>query len=45
MNVQHPKLEDPNVRWAVIYGIDVDSIIQAAYMGKVERQCSLFRRA
>jgi peptide/nickel transport system substrate-binding protein len=41
MNVQHPKLEDPNVRWAVIYGIDVDSIIQAAYMGKVERQCSL----
>ncbi len=41
MNVQHPKLEDPNVRWAVIYGIDVPSIIQAAYMGKVERECTL----
>ena len=41
MNVQHPKLEDPNVRWAVIYGIDVDSIIQAAYLGKVERECAL----
>ncbi|MDZ7844953.1 MAG: ABC transporter substrate-binding protein [Anaerolineales bacterium] len=41
INVQHPKLQDPNVRWAVIYGIDVDSIIQAAYMGKVERQCTL----
>jgi len=41
MNVQHPKLEDPNVRWAIIYGIDVDSIILAAYMGKVERECTL----
>lgn len=41
MNMAHPKLEDPNVRWAVIYGIDVPSIIQAAYMGAVERQCAL----
>jgi len=41
MNVQHPKLQDPNVRWAVIYGIDVPSILQAAYMGKAERACAL----
>ncbi|MGD8624754.1 MAG: ABC transporter substrate-binding protein [Anaerolineae bacterium] len=41
MNVQHPKLQDPNVRWAVIYGIDVDSILQAAYMGKAERACAI----
>ena len=41
MNVQHPKLEDPNVRWAIIYGIDVPSIIQAAYQGGVERTCAL----
>jgi peptide/nickel transport system substrate-binding protein len=41
MNVQHPKLEDPDVRRAVIYGIDVPSIIQAAYLGKVERECTL----
>jgi peptide/nickel transport system substrate-binding protein len=39
--VQHPKLQDPNVRWAVIYGIDVPSILQAAYLGKVERTCAL----
>lgn len=41
MNVQHPKLQDPNVRWAIIYGIDVPSIIQAAYLGRVEREFSL----
>jgi len=41
MNVQHPKLQDPNVRWAIIYGIDVNSILQADYMGKVERECAL----
>jgi peptide/nickel transport system substrate-binding protein len=41
MNVQHPKLQDPNVRWAIIYGIDVPSIIQAAYMGQVERTCAI----
>jgi peptide/nickel transport system substrate-binding protein len=41
MNVQHPKLQDPNVRWAVIYGIDVPSILQATYMGKVDRACAL----
>jgi peptide/nickel transport system substrate-binding protein len=41
MNVQHPKLQDPNVRWAIIYGIDVDSILQAAYMGKAARACAI----
>jgi peptide/nickel transport system substrate-binding protein len=41
MNVQHPKLQDPNVRWAIIYGIDVPSILQAAYMGQVNRACAL----
>ena len=41
MNVQHPKLKDPNVRWAIIYGIDVPSILQAVYFGKVERECAL----
>ncbi|MFW5942361.1 MAG: ABC transporter substrate-binding protein [Chloroflexota bacterium] len=41
LNVQHPKLEDPDVRWAVIYGIDVPSILQAAYQGQVERECAL----
>ena len=41
INMLHPKLEDPNVRRAVIHGIDVPSIIQAAYMGKVERTCAL----
>ncbi|NLF13155.1 MAG: hypothetical protein GX597_15325, partial [Anaerolineaceae bacterium] len=44
LNVQHPKLQDPNVRWAVIYGIDVPSILQAAYMGNAERACSLIPR-
>lgn len=41
INVLHPKLQDPNVRWAVIYGIDVPSILQAVYFGKVERECAL----
>ena len=44
LNVQHPKLQDPNVRWAVIYGIDVPSILQAAYMGQAERACALIPR-
>ncbi len=41
MNVQHPKLRDINVRWAIIYGIDVPSILQAAYLGQVDRECAL----
>lgn len=41
MNVQHPKLQDINVRKAIIYAIDVPSILQATYMGQVERECAL----
>lgn len=41
MNVQHPKLEDINVRKAIIYGIDVPSILQATYLGQAERECAL----
>ncbi len=40
-NVQHPKLQDINVRKAIQHAIDVPSILQAAYMGEVERQCTL----
>lgn len=36
MNIEHPKLQDINVRQAIRYGIDVPSIIKAAYMGQVE---------
>jgi peptide/nickel transport system substrate-binding protein len=41
LNVQHPKLQDINVRKAIINAIDVPSILQAAYMGEVEQECSL----
>jgi peptide/nickel transport system substrate-binding protein len=41
MNVQHPKLQDINVRKAIIYAIDVPSILQATYMGQVEREYAL----
>jgi peptide/nickel transport system substrate-binding protein len=37
MNVQHEKLRDRNVRLAIRYGIDVPSIVQAAYDGQWER--------
>lgn len=41
MNVEHPKLQDINVRQAIRYGIDVPSILQAAYVGQVEQAYSL----
>ncbi len=41
MNVQHPKLQDINVRKAIWYAIDVPSILAATYLGKVEQECSL----
>jgi peptide/nickel transport system substrate-binding protein len=41
MNMVHPKLQDVNVRKAIIHGIDVPSILQAAYQGKVQRTCAL----
>lgn len=40
MNVQHPNLEDINVRQAIRYGIDVPSIIEGAYDGKAVRACA-----
>jgi peptide/nickel transport system substrate-binding protein len=41
MNVEHPKLQDINVRMAIRYGIDVPSILQAAYMGQAEQETTL----
>lgn len=41
MNVNHPKLQDINVRQAIRYAIDVPSIIDAAYDGKYARACAL----
>ena len=41
MNIEHPKLQDINVRKAIIYGIDVPSILQATYLGQVEQECAL----
>ncbi len=41
MNVEHPKLQDINVRKAIIYAIDVPSILQATYMGQVEQEFAL----
>ena len=37
MNTQHPKLQDIRVRRAIQYAVDVDSIIQGAYSGTVEK--------
>jgi len=34
MNVENPKLQDINVRQAIRYGIDVPSILAAAYNNK-----------
>jgi peptide/nickel transport system substrate-binding protein len=41
MNIEHPKLQDINVRKAIIYAIDVPSILQATYLGQVEQECAL----
>jgi len=41
MNVENPKLADINVRLAIRYGIDVDSILAATYFGKEEREYAL----
>jgi peptide/nickel transport system substrate-binding protein len=41
MNVEHPKLQDINVRKAIRYAIDVPSILQAAYDGQAEQQFCL----
>lgn len=41
MNVENPKLQDINVRQAIRYGIDVPSILEAAYDGKAEQEKTL----
>jgi peptide/nickel transport system substrate-binding protein len=41
MNVEHPKLQDENIRQAIRYAIDVPSILQAAYLGQVEQEYTL----
>lgn len=41
MNVEHPKLQDINVRQAIRYGIDVPSILAAAYNDKAPRANAL----
>jgi peptide/nickel transport system substrate-binding protein len=40
LNVQHPKLQDINVRQAIRYGVDADAIVEAAYLGKATRACA-----
>lgn len=41
MNVEHPKLQDINVRKAIAHAIDVPSILQAAYNGQAEQEFAL----
>jgi peptide/nickel transport system substrate-binding protein len=41
MNVENPKLADINVRQAILYGIDVNQILAAAYFGQAEREYGL----
>lgn len=41
LNVENPKFADINVRLAIRYGVDVDSIIEAAYFGLVDRELGL----
>lgn len=41
MNVENPKLQDINVRQAIRYAVDVPSILEATYLGKVEQARAL----
>jgi|GEM_PF-80167 len=41
INVENPKLQDINVRKAILYGIDVPSILTATYMGKAPQARAL----
>jgi peptide/nickel transport system substrate-binding protein len=43
MNVENSKLKDLNVRLAIRYGIDVPSILAAAYNNKISRANSLIQ--
>jgi peptide/nickel transport system substrate-binding protein len=42
MNVQHPKLQDINIRMAIRAAIDAPSIIEAAWEGAAVRACNMF---
>ncbi|MCL1939727.1 MAG: ABC transporter substrate-binding protein [Desulfovibrionaceae bacterium] len=44
INVENPKLQDINVRQAIRYGIDVPSILKAAYAGKAEQARAILPR-
>jgi peptide/nickel transport system substrate-binding protein len=41
MNVENPKLADINVRQAIRYGLDVQGIVQATYLGQAEVEYGL----
>lgn len=41
MNVENPKLADVNVRQALRYGIDVEAIVKATYLGQAEVEYGL----
>jgi peptide/nickel transport system substrate-binding protein len=41
MNVQHPLLQDINVRQAIRYGIDVPAILEGVYEGRWARACAM----
>ncbi|MGE5602994.1 MAG: ABC transporter substrate-binding protein, partial [Nitrososphaerales archaeon] len=41
MNVENPKLKDINVRQAIRYGIDVEGIVKAAYLGQADTAYAL----
>lgn len=41
LDVENPKLKDINIRQAIRYGIDVPSILEAAYMGKARQARAL----
>lgn len=41
MNVENPKLKDINVRQAIRYGLDVEGIVKATYLGQAEVEYGL----
>jgi len=45
MNVQHPKLQDVNVRQAIRYAVDVPALLEVAYSGKAERAYAMIPKA
>ena len=41
MNIQHPNLQDVNVRRAIRLAVDVPSILEAVYDGRFARACAI----